>query len=1023
VITPFPTLASMSPAEKMMSCLCVMPASSLTRFICCFKPMRTHNSLLLIKFVVFFCWGKIFKVKIPIKQHSLKFTSKKHEDLITMKNPTMLFVLLALCLVLVSVPTLATQEDWLFKDLSTNIYGATFVQGDLIVATNEFNTQWSLDFGQTWETPASSSNGFWRVVGYPDNVVNDIVLGVGNQSVAVIVENTNTGARELVRINDFLGWLDGTNPAGNWVNITPSGCLGGVVDVAMGAGFDLVVACGNKVFKDTSIHFVESNSWDVEQNIAGARAVAMSEVASRWAIVTNNNVTMLENLGTPFGAGGRTLDDTSGVYDATWADGNGNGFDGVFFTTSSGNATFYDNEVNTLSNILQIPFTPATDVECGLFSVDGANTYCVVGFVDGSMWLSTSSGVTWEQQSGYSGNAVQDFSVDGDNVAVVDNAGLYYNGVPPCVPDWYCDAYEDICVEGEAHDCVSVLDNNACGEAYTGDYSEFQTICHTDINLGASTLLFYDDFETGDLSAWDYLNNPPEVLFDAYYITYYLHNRLTHNSSVGVDVSVNSSQDVVINLENVDFIFSGDERFGFVFSEETSAIAMGSSCSDCLGLSYYNKMLYYQVGSTFTQVQSLPPDFVGEIDVTIELTLKKEGVMMIEIFDNQGNLQWSDVGGTFNAGDIPQTFWVYHYNPLLNTDLNINVGAIALYNTRLSPLETITEDTQTIPAFIQDLSVFGSLSGSTGECWLVFDEIGEAFTGFSGNVPRINYTTPQIYEFNLLGIIPELDGGLADGWNGDGLQHQYEIYCADATSGQFPVAVTDDNYALTFDLCSPDWYCSGYSACLVNDTQLCNAVTDYNACGEAYTGDYSEFAPESCDYCYPNFVCDTYEACGTDDLQDCSSVVDTNNCFAQTGLFADQYSGDGSEFDASCDFCVPSWSCSEFGACQEGDVEPCLAVEDANSCFSQTGLPADEFSGDLSTYDDACDYSAEETAGATNFLIGALLAVFLAMMFLSVFSEQIGKNPNFKEMLPKVQRVLIAITIALIALTLLSLAI
>jgi cadmium resistance protein CadD (predicted permease) len=86
-------------------------------------------------------------------------------------------------------------------------------------------------------------------------------------------------------------------------------------------------------------------------------------------------------------------------------------------------------------------------------------------------------------------------------------------------------------------------------------------------------------------------------------------------------------------------------------------------------------------------------------------------------------------------------------------------------------------------------------------------------------------------------------------------------------------------------------------------------------------------------------------------------------------------------------------------------------------------LPSDEFTGDLSSYDSTCDFSAEETDSATGFLITALLGVFLAMMFLSMFSEQISQNPTFKEMLPKVQRVLVAITIALIALTLLSLAV
>jgi len=45
--------------------------------------------------------------------------------------------------------------------------------------------------------------------------------------------------------------------------------------------------------------------------------------------------------------------------------------------------------------------------------------------------------------------------------------------------------------------------------------------------------------------------------------------------------------------------------------------------------------------------------------------------------------------------------------------------------------------------------------------------------------------------------------------------------------------------------CTPDWSCSGYSECLLNE-QECDEVTDLNACGEVYGGDYSEFSLQSC---------------------------------------------------------------------------------------------------------------------------------------------------------------------------------
>lgn len=46
--------------------------------------------------------------------------------------------------------------------------------------------------------------------------------------------------------------------------------------------------------------------------------------------------------------------------------------------------------------------------------------------------------------------------------------------------------------------------------------------------------------------------------------------------------------------------------------------------------------------------------------------------------------------------------------------------------------------------------------------------------------------------------------------------------------------------------CYPNWTCGGYAACLPNSTQYCNVAVDNNSCGDSYTGDYSEFLPQSC---------------------------------------------------------------------------------------------------------------------------------------------------------------------------------
>jgi hypothetical protein len=78
--------------------------------------------------------------------------------------------------------------------------------------------------------------------------------------------------------------------------------------------------------------------------------------------------------------------------------------------------------------------------------------------------------------------------------------------------------------------------------------------------------------------------------------------------------------------------------------------------------------------------------------------------------------------------------------------------------------------------------------------------------------------------------------------------------------------------------CTPDWSCNGYAACLINDTQVCNSVTDLNTCGESYGGDYSEFTPQACDFCTPDWSCNGYAACLPNSTKFCNSVLDLEAC-------------------------------------------------------------------------------------------------------------------------------------------------
>lgn len=61
-----------------------------------------------------------------------------------------------------------------------------------------------------------------------------------------------------------------------------------------------------------------------------------------------------------------------------------------------------------------------------------------------------------------------------------------------------------------------------------------------------------------------------------------------------------------------------------------------------------------------------------------------------------------------------------------------------------------------------------------------------------------------------------------------------------------------DDYPLLnpapYNNCISNWVCSAYDVCLENDTKVCLAVTDVNACGYTYIGNLSEIPDGSCDF-------------------------------------------------------------------------------------------------------------------------------------------------------------------------------
>jgi hypothetical protein len=135
----------------------------------------------------------------------------------------------------------------------------------------------------------------------------------------------------------------------------------------------------------------------------------------------------------------------------------------------------------------------------------------------------------------------------------------------------------------------------------------------------------------------------------------------------------------------------------------------------------------------------------------------------------------------------------------------------------------------------------------------------------------------------------------------------YEIDSNDLTTtsnvsygASAPMTLASDNTTIyipgynltkaTTNDCVPNWTCSDYADCDSEDEQKCNSTIDTNACGETYTGDYSEFTPLTCDFCTPDWTCKTYEQCVRPaTTASCNSVTDENSC-------SEPYTGNYSEF-------------------------------------------------------------------------------------------------------------------------------
>ena len=85
----------------------------------------------------------------------------------------------------------------------------------------------------------------------------------------------------------------------------------------------------------------------------------------------------------------------------------------------------------------------------------------------------------------------------------------------------------------------------------------------------------------------------------------------------------------------------------------------------------------------------------------------------------------------------------------------------------------------------------------------------------------------------------------------------YDIYAIDEALNP-----SIENISFIITECVPSWECTGYGSCNTSDLQACNSTFDFNYCGVAYTGDYSEFSPVACNYCTASTIQISQSDCG-----------------------------------------------------------------------------------------------------------------------------------------------------------------
>ena len=151
---------------------------------------------------------------------------------------------------------------------------------------------------------------------------------------------------------------------------------------------------------------------------------------------------------------------------------------------------------------------------------------------------------------------------------------------------------------------------------------------------------------------------------------------------------------------------------------------------------------------------------------------------------------------------------------------------------------------------------------------------------------------------------------------------------------------------LTNMACEEDWSCAEWNPeeCPENKIQT-RTCADSNECGSE---DQKPETTGSCEYCAENWLVN-YMDCVINDTK-LKYYSDGNNCGTTNNIPADNNTYVG------CDYCTPIWNCVNYGTCHLGDNKYCNAVIDNNSCYEQTSLDSDQYSGDYSEFAITCSY-------------------------------------------------------------------